>query len=304
MKRSLILIIAILILTAINTYANVGLLNRTKPKLGNEYIVILNNGDIISGELSEFINSKEDGEGIKLITDYGKITIYETQINDIYSESSYYRHSNRMLLMPTAYPIKNNHYASDMELLFPNIGFGISDYVSVIGGISLIPVDKLARQISLINLKFTVLNMDFEEDDDISNFALALGANGVWLNSDNSISHLFAISSIKFNSTVISGGLFYKLGNKEFYSFRLDNNIYNFSYMDGSFGVALGLDKEINSKGTHLFIEIWNGDITRSFKSAIASGIRFTNKSFAADFGLMYAASFPIPVMNFTWTPF
>jgi hypothetical protein len=285
-----------------NIYPATGLLDKVKPKIGVEYTLVLTNGDIVSGELVEYINSKEFGEGLKILTDFGKASIFENQISEISKSDNYYRHSNRMLLMPTAYPISSNHYASDLELLFPNVGIGVGNFASLNAGISLIPIDNLSRQVSLLNAKFTVLNIDF--DGDIDNFALAVGANSVWLNSDNNIFHLFSIASLKFNTTAISAGMFYKLGNREFYSFRLDNNIYNFQYMNGSFGLALGLDKELNSKGTHFFLEIWNGDITRSLKSAIASGIRFSNTAFSADFGLMYAASFPIPIMNFTWTPF
>ncbi len=302
MKKIFLSLLILFVLNFCNLYSESGIIDKVRPIIGAEYVLVLNNGDMISGELVEFFNSKEDGEGLKILTDFGKASIFESQIKELYLSGNYYRHSNRMLLMPSAYPIGANHYASDMELAFPNIGIGILDFASINAGISLIPIDRLSRQVSLVNAKFTVLNLDFEED--VENFALAIGANSVWLNSDNNIFHLFSIATLKFNTTSVSAGLFYKLGNREFYTFRMDNNVYNFQYMDGSFGLALGLDKELDSKGTHLFLEIWNGDITRSFKSAVASGIRFSNSTFAADFGLMYAASAPIPIMNFTWTPF
>lgn len=300
MKKYFVIII-ISIIAVCNSFAAVNL-NKMKLFIGKEYTVVLDGGDIISGELSEFYHSPEEGEAIKIITDFGKATLYESQIKEIVLSENYYRHKNRLLLLPTAYPIEDNHYFSDMELAFPNAGFGISDFLSVTGGFSLYPANSAKEFIYMANAKFTILQLDF--DDDIQDFALAAGVNSIWLNTDNNISHIYGVGSVRFSTTSISAGLFYKIGADDFYKFRALDNVSEFAYSDGAMGLAFGIDKELSKNGLHLFFEIWNGDITRSYKSALGAGIRFSNREFASDFGVFYLAGYPIPIMNFAWTPF
>jgi len=277
-------------------------LNKLKLFIGSEYTLVLEGGDIVSGELAEFYHSPENGEAVKIITDFGKATFYESQIKEIVLSENYYRHKHRLLLLPSAYPIEDNHYISDLELAFPNVGIGVFDFLSLTGGVSLYPVNLAKEMIYMANAKFTFLQFDF--DDDVQDFALAAGVNSIWLNTDNNISHIYGVGSVSFSTTSITAGLFYKIGADDFYKFRALDNLTEFAYNNGAMGLAFGIDKELSKNGLHLFFEIWNGDITRSYKSALGAGIRFSDRNYSSDFGIFYLGGYPIPIMNFAWTPF
>lgn len=282
--------------------AKKSILNSKKVRLSTEYIITLTNGDIISGEVIEFVNSPEYGEGIKVETELGKATIYEDQIKSLSQADDYYRHASRSLFLPTAYPIEDNHYLAASELLLASCGFGLFDFISVNAAHSFIPTDKLSGQIAYINTKFTVFNDLIDED--FGKLAIALGVNYASLGSGNEMWHLFTAISLDFGTTNISSNIFYKIKGGDLYSYRLDNNLWNFGYPDGAFGISFSIDKELSAKGTHLFVELINGDLNNYKQTAIASGIRFANPSFAADFGLMVAGGYPLPIMQFFWTPF
>ena len=282
--------------------AKKSILNSVKIILSTDYIITLTNGDIISGEVIEFVNSPEYGEGIKVETELGKATIYEDQIKSISQADSYYRHAARSLFLPTAYPIEDNHYVAASELLLASCGFGLFDFISVNAAHSFIPTDKLSGQIAYINAKFTVFNDLIDED--LGNLAIAPGVNYASLGPGNEMWHLFTAISLDFGTTNISSNVFYKLKGGDLYSYRLDNNLWNFGYPDGAFGISFSIDKELTANGTHLFVELINGDLNNYKQTAIASGIRFANRSFAADFGLMVAGGYPLPIMQFFWTPF
>lgn len=301
-KFAMTIIIILGLSSANSVFAKVGIITSAKVKITQEYIITLTNGDIISGEVTEFVNSKEYGEGIKVETDICTATIYEDQIKNISTLNEYYRHDSRSLILPTAYPIKNNHYIGASELMLANAGFGLFDFISVSGMHSFVPIKNMTGQAWYLNAKFTVFNDKIDES--LGNFAIAPGINYAKLGSGNEVCHLFSSFSLDFGSTVISSNLFYKLSGGDFYSYRLDANLWNFSYPDGAFGLSFAIDKELSEKGPHLFIEIVNGEVNDYKKTAIASGIRFYNRNFAADFGLFLVSGYPIPVMQFFWTPF
>lgn len=66
----------------------------------------------------------------------------------------------RLFLAPTARPIrKNTGFLSDVELFFPMVGFGIENYVSIVGGVSIIPYSS--EQLLYINAKVTPLQTKY-----------------------------------------------------------------------------------------------------------------------------------------------
>ena len=61
---------------------------------------------------------------------------------------------SRLFLAPTARPIRKNYgFFSNVELIFPVVGFGIENIVSVVGGISLFPFSS--TQLMYLNSKVT-----------------------------------------------------------------------------------------------------------------------------------------------------
>ncbi|MDD3124914.1 MAG: hypothetical protein PHV24_03670 [Candidatus Kapabacteria bacterium] len=301
--KSLMVLVLTVIMVSVG-HAKVGVLGKFRPQPEADYMVVLKNGDVISGSFVEFTHSPEYGEGVKLETELGVAAFYEEQISKIVLAGEYYRYSSRGMILPTAYPIGDDHYVALSELLLPHAGFGIADLVSISGACSIIPMDKITGQIAYVNAKFTLFNDKIDED--LGNLAIAPGINYASFGKRNDILHAFVALSLQLNSVTLNTDLFYKVSGGDLYSYRLDDNLWDFEYPDGAFGLSFTIDKQLNRNGTHLLVEIINGNVTDYKKTAVGAGIRFSNSSFGADLGLMYAVgtNFPIPVMQFFYTPF
>lgn len=279
-----------------------GIIQKSKANVGVFCTVYLVNGDIISGEIAELISDKDNGSGIKINSELGKAIIFEYQIKNIETGAGYYKYSNRSLLLPTAYPIGKAHFVGFTELALLSAGAGITDYVSIMGAHSIIPGVNYESQIFYVNAKFTLFNDVI--DKKFGNFAAALGGNYARVGKDANMFHLYGGASLDFGTTVLSANIFYKLSGGDFYEYRFNENIWRYAYLDGAFGLTFAIDKELSPNGLHLFVELLNGDINNYKKTAVASGIRFSNNKFGADLGLAIAGGYPLPIMQFFWTPF
>lgn len=304
MKRAIINILFFILLFFNNNI----LLSYSESELKSyedyECIVRLKNGDIISGVITDTFTSENEGTGIKILTELGKATIYINQIADIRIKDEYYRHNHRVFLLPTANPIKNNHFIGSFELLFLYFGGGISDFLSITAGRSIIPLLSSSQQISLINVKFTFLTMEF---DSIARMvSLAVGGNLGFANHNNRFQHLYIASTVKLFKTELTGLVYYKLGSDDFNFIRYGNNLQELKYPNGSFGIGLGIDTEIpRLKGLHFIGELWNIDVERPTNTALMLGLRLCNTVVSADFGLaLFTQPYLFPFVSFVWTPF
>jgi hypothetical protein len=302
MRKLSLLVICAFVLSSNILLCKTGIIKDSKLQQFKTYTFILENGDRISGELVEFISGGEDGEAVKVKTEIGKATIYEYQIHSVYEVQDNTRSRDRMLLMPTAYPIENNHYLSIEELLMASGGFGLFDFISVSAAHTFIPTKKISGQAAYVNAKFTAINIDFDED--IKNFAIAPGINYLNLGGNNEMWHLFVALSINFGTTTVSSNVFYKAKGGDYYKYRIDDNSWDFAYQNGGVGISLGIDKELSKRGARLFVELINSDMTNKKKTGIATGLRFGNETFSSDLGLFLIGSVPIPIMKFSWYPF
>ncbi|MCX7736079.1 MAG: hypothetical protein N2319_05155 [Candidatus Kapabacteria bacterium] len=269
-----------------------------------ECVVRLKNGDIITGVITDVFNSENEGLGIKIITELGKATIYNNQIADVRIKDEYYRHNHRVFLLPTANPIKNNHFVGSFELLFLYLGAGISDFFSITAGRTIVPQVTSSQQISLINAKFTFLTMEF--DSVARMVSLALGGNLGFANHNNRFQHLYVVSTIKLYKTELTGSVYYKVGSDDFNFIIYGNNMQELKYPNGSFGLGLGIDTEIpRMKGLHFIGELWNIDVERPTNTALMLGLRLCNTAVSADFGLaLFTQPYIFPFVSFVWTPF
>lgn len=268
------------------------------------YVVRLTNGDMLTGVIEKKFEDGNYGSAIKLRSLLGNTTIYITEISDIWEKMSENRHRHRVFLMPTAVPISDNHYIGNYELLFFMGGIGISDYVSITAGRSLIPGIGDDNQVTLLNLKATVYDIDWT--DRIGGLTIALGGNIALVNDDNQFQHVFGCLTFRGNRTDVTGMVFTKVGNGDFYEYRFRDEQFSGSYNDGSFGIGLGLTSKFTEWHDMSFIgEVWNNDVSKATNTAISGGLRMQNTSFAADFGLMlFTEPFVIPFFSFTYTPF
>ncbi len=298
-----IIITAFIIFFSTNySFSEDGIISKNNLFKGNYISIQLENDDIISGKINDFISDKDYGEGIKLDTEIGEAMIFEYQIKKIISHENTYRYNNRSIFLPTAYPIEDDHFIGLSELALINAGFGITKYFSIMGAHSVIPGATYDSQIFYLNGKVTFFN-DYI-DKNLGKLALAGGVNIARIGKESLIWHGFLGASLNFNTTTISANLFYKFGGQDLYDYRYRDFIWTYGYTDGSFGLSLALDKQISEKGLHVFVEIINNDFTNYKKTSITSGIRFSNHKFGADLGLGLFGGQPLPIMQFFWTPF
>jgi hypothetical protein len=295
------------------------------------YTISLENGDVLSGFIIEIINyqnnsseknpevNKEnpDEENINisniiLKTSFDEIIIYEDEVINI-SEKKISIHPNHsMFIMPTANPISDNHFIGNYELAVFYGGIGITDWVSITGGGSILPSTNLDEtyfddQISLINAKVSFPKIGAENS---SNVVLALGANLGWLGDNNKMLHLFALgtyNSKELSNSSFTAGLFYKLGYQDYPStiYLLDRG-FAFDYQDGAFGICAGFDHRFRTRSDlALVMEVWNSDVTRPTNTAILLGLRLAGRNFTSTFGIMASTQpFAFPFVSFCWSPF
>lgn len=271
--------------------------------IGRNYILRLNNGDLVSGELIETIQNGTDKE-LKIETELGIAQIDFSQIVEIRLLDKYYRYDHRYFLLPTAIGIESNHYLGFVELFFLNAGIGISDYVSLILGRTVLPTLPPGQQLSLIDIKGTLPKFVFE--DIFRELYISFGGNLAFPNHNNRFIHFYGTGTVVFYKTSLTCSIFYKYGSKDLYIIRYLNNFQDLVYEDGAFGLAVGLDTRFPSfRDLHFIAELWNVNITKPTNSGVFTGIRIANSHISMDFGLAWVTRpFLVPFVNFAWTPF
>jgi hypothetical protein len=269
-----------------------------------QYVLRLKNGDLITGYPVEVVQHPQEGEGIRIDTQIGLATIYANQILEIIEKEEYYRHSHRIFLLPTAAPIGNDHFIGAFELMFFYAGAGIGDWLSMTGGRSVVPFLPSEQQVTVGNIKLSMPL--FAIDTTGLSFGLAGGINMAFLNHDNRFVHYYGTATINFETTSITGSVFYKAGSEDFYLIDIDNSIYDIIYPDGSFGIGMGIDTEISGRhGLHFIGELWNSDVNQPTNSGVLLGLRLFNSGFSADFGVaFFMQPFVAPFASFVITPF
>lgn len=275
-------------------------------KLGEEYtyIIRLKNGDMISGHITEETENESQGKGIILSTELGLATIFENQISEIELHTDLYKHSHRIFLMPSAEPISSDHFVGLFELALLYGGVGITDYLSITAGRSLLPDTRSQDQFTLFNVKISSPKIDL--DSLYGYLTFAVGMNWATLNDANKFVHYYAVGTFTGHKSKISGGIYYKAGNDYFYPIRLYDRIYRLEYEDGAFGINLGLDTKFSTRhDLHFIAELWNNDIMKPTNTAVLLGFRMANSTFSSDFGItFFTQPFVVPFVSFTWTPF
>jgi hypothetical protein len=304
--KYLIIFISLIIFN-ISLSANEEIFKNLRPDKNTKLIIKLENGDILTGYVVESVSDPENGEGVKFSTELGVATIYEDQVLELSKYEDYYRHRHRIFLLPTAEPIGNDHFIGDFELLFFYGGFGISDWVSITAGRTIIPGNYVTskQQGSLINAKVTLMEMPLDFSG--KKLSFALGSNLAFLNHNNRFIHYYGVGTLTLNRSSVTASFFYKGGSSDFNDIRLGADLLGvIRYPNGSFGLALGLDTKFSSyHDLHFIGELWNSDVTKPTNTAVFLGLRFCSSKFSADFGLsFFTEPFVAPFCSFVWTPF
>jgi hypothetical protein len=271
-----------------------------------KYYFRLENGDIISGQIFDYFIDKENGPAVRVQTEIGKATLYEYQISEILPLGSVNKHSHRSLLMPTAKPISDNHYAALYELIFPTIGIGITDYVSIIGMRSIIPGIFPNEQISLINGKITFLNAKLQSTSD-NTLSMAFGLNSLWVNTINNINHVYFVTTYETYKLRMSALLMLKLGSPDVYQFTFSPYTAGSLFLNRN-SPGAGITTDIKFNDTHdLYTigELWMHSFQGGQNLNVLAGIRMADTRVSADLGFLFTtAPALIPIVAFTWTPF
>jgi hypothetical protein len=59
---------------------------------------------------------------------------------------------SRLLFSPTGRPLrKGDGYFSDYELVFPGVAVGVTDHLSIAGGVSIVPGLRLSEQVAYVS---------------------------------------------------------------------------------------------------------------------------------------------------------
>lgn len=266
----------------------------------NEYVVRLYSGDIFKGQ----VESINDEKSFRMITDIGTTTIYIDDVREITLLEDYYRHGNRVFIMPTARPISNDHFVGLYELAFLYGGVGITDYVSISAGRSFVPLIRQDEQLTVVNAKVTFLNKNWNNSP--GGMYAAVGGNISFLNSNNQINNVYVVSTFEMATSSLTAGFIYKLGGEELFTVSIMDDLYNVNYAPGSLGIMLGLEKKISHRNDLYFIgELWNSDISRPSNTGLLGGLRIYNSDFSSEFGLsLFTSGVFAPFVSFNWTPF
>lgn len=309
--------IIILLLSAFSTASAINLSEYENSILVNDstivYTIILNNGDVISGNITTYslktgfnTDSSEIIPYIVLKTFADELIIYEDEIADIIEKNINPSPTAAYFLIPTAHPISENHFLGNYEVLFAFGGVGISDFISITAAYSFIPLTATADQIAIINAKFTIPDIHFQHTD----ITLALGGNLAWLNSGNVMLHNFAlgtISSNKLHGSNFTIGIFYKYGFQEYpMTIHIFDRLLTLYHPDGAIGLTAGFERKFASRPNFSVIgEIWNANVADAANTGLMLGVRLNSRNFKVDYALsLFTTPFVAPFISFSWLPF
>lgn len=269
------------------------------------YIVRLVNGDMLSGPIVE-TDSDPAGAYIRISASIGRAKVYAKEIDFIGTRDQQYRHWHRGFIMPTAQPIRNDHFVSLVEGVLPYAGVGIGEYVSITGGRSLIPAIPWQDQVSVIDGKFTFAKSENGLVDEGFQY-YAVGVNAGWLNDVNFMGHIYGVATWTGKRTQASTMFFAKVAGKDASLIGAGNIIspFGFVYTNGTVGAALSLDTRFPEfHDLHFVGELWAQDLTKPANTMLYLGLRTANTSVAMDFGLaIVPGPMVFPLVAFAWTP-
>ena len=197
---------------------------------------------------------------------------------------------SRLLFAPTARPLeKGDGYFSDYELLFPGVAYGISDNISLAGGVSVIPGIGLDEQLFYISPK---VGFNLGDRASVAVGALLAGAGGG--ESDSESAYIgFAVGTFGGPKTSLTLG------------FGLGDTSGEFS--DAVPILMVGGTATV-SRHVALVTESWLfvGDDFRLSEQPFGVGVRLFGDRLSADVGMILVGElldegFPLPWLSVTY---
>lgn len=185
----------------------------------------------------------------------------------------------RMLFAPTARPLKTGQgYFSIYEIFFPFVAVGVTDFISLAGGMTLVP--GASSQLFYIAPKITPIHLD--------KFDLAAGVLYIVIPEESENAGIvYGVTTYGSEKASLTVGLGWGFLGSDFSNKPV---------------VVLGGDLRLSDK-TKLITENWL--IPNSDVSLVSLGIRFFGENLAADFGLVFPAGADIEGFPFLpWVGF
>ncbi len=314
MLRGALLSMALAIVTAMPLIAQLEWAEADAERMKEEiridpdrlWYVRLVNGDILTGPVLA-VERDDQGYAIRIGVVIGRAKVYVKEIAWIEALERSYRQRHRVFIMPTAEPIRNDHFVGLWELGFLYAGAGIADIVSITAGRTFVPGLAAADQVSHINVKATLYDAPNGIVETGRQY-YAAGVTGSWLGSSNFMGHVYGVATFTGARSQVSTMFFAKVSGEDFYTVNGGTlfNPFNVNYPTGSVGIGLSMDARLpDFYDLHVIGELWNNDLTRPANTMVFLGVRTTNEHVSMDFGLaVFSAPAVVPMVSFSWTPF
>jgi hypothetical protein len=271
-----------------------------------QWYVRLVTGDVLTGPILN-VERDEQGYAIRIGAVIGRAKIYVKEIAWLEVRDRSYRQRHRAFIMPTAEPIRNDHFVGLWELGFLYGGAGIGDIASITAGRTFVPGLAAADQVSHVNVKATLYDAPNGIVETGRQY-YAAGFAGSWLGSSNFMGHVYGVATFTGVRSQVSTMFFAKVSGDDFYTVNGGTlfNAFNVNYPTGSVGIGLSMDARLpDFHDLHVIGELWNNDLTRPANTMVFLGVRTANEHVSLDFGLaVVSAPAVIPMVSFCWTPF
>lgn len=242
--------------------------------------VILKDGSEFYGRLIQ-----ADSLKLKFKTESGsEYVIVKNQIEEIFEEENFYKYGDdpnksRLFLAPTGRNLKGGTgYFSVNELLFPIIAFGITDYFTLAGGISLVP--GLENQLLYFNGKAGI----YQSDE--LNFSAGLLYTSITSSNQEGLSIIYGNGTYGGSESSLTIGAGYALT-------KSDNDNYPMLILGGELKI---------SSSTKLITENWISTAPNTAQ-ILSLGIRFFGNKLAGDFGLVMPVDKSGTISGFPFIP-
>lgn len=277
-----------------------------------DYVVSLKNGDVLTGKLLQDKNPVDEKHTASLAiqTRVGVVTIATTDILSLIPQFFFYRQSHHTCLLPTAFPISDNHYLGSYELVGMETGVGIGNIVSINGSGVLLP--SVASVPLHLHIKATLFAA---VDEGGTGVGAAIGGNFLRLTPEHSMLHLYSVATYTEPAFSINGIIMVHCNQQSRYNLTF-GRLYHaeFEYQTGAVGIGFSADVALSDhKDIRLIGEFWTPRLQRFFDPTLVAlgAVRFCNRTFSADFGMFFQPWFlnipqqlAIPFVRCSWTPF
>jgi preprotein translocase subunit YajC len=251
------------------------------PDSKNIQIITLTDG---SGIMGRIIEVKENE--IQFQADVGTLTISIAKIKDIkeipeslIKKGVYWfpnPNATRLYFSPTAYMLKRGEgYIADYYLFFPMVSFGITDNISIGGGISIFPGANIDKQIFYFTPK---IGLKATENFHLAAGALLVKIPGFFNDESNTVGILYGLGTLGTPDLNFSAGLGYgftgsDLAEKPMVMIGFQARFARRASFVSENWIFPGVDQPLVSYGIRLFGEKMSVDL--AFINTLAGGIGF-----------------------------